>query len=149
VTPTSRVAARVLVIDPEGCVLLFRGFDPGRPEAGSWWITPGGGLDDGESIEDAARRELREETGLDVADVGPRLFERRVEFAFEDNHFDQTEYFFCVRADRFPVDRTEWTDIEQRSVLEHRWWTAAELAATAERVYPEGLAARLAEIVGA
>ena len=126
----------MLVIDPDGHVLLFRGFDPGRPELGSYWFTPGGGLDDGESFEDAARRELREETGLVVDDVGPRLFERRIEFAFEENHFSQTEQFFCVRAERFEVDNAEWTDIEQRSVIEHRWWSAAELAATDEQRLP-------------
>jgi len=146
VTPTERIAARVLVIDPDGHVLLFRGFDPGRPELGSYWFTPGGGLDDGESFEDAARRELREETGLVVDDVGPPLFEQRIEFRFEDDHFAQTEHFFCVRTERFVIDDTEWTDIEQRSVVEHRWWSAAELAAATERVYPEDLADRIARI---
>jgi 8-oxo-dGTP pyrophosphatase MutT (NUDIX family) len=146
VTPTERVAARVLVIDSEGCVLLFRGFDPARPELGSYWFTPGGGLDDGESIEDAARRELREETGLVVDELGPRLFEQVIEFRFEASHFTQTEHFFCVRTERFEVDNAEWTDIEQRSVVEHRWWSAAALATSAERVYPEDLADRVARI---
>jgi len=146
VTPTERVAARVLVIDPDGCVLLLRGFDPGRPELGSYWFTPGGGLDEGETFEDAARRELREETGLVIDDVGPRIFEQRIEFRFEESHFSQTEWFFCVRTERFTIDAAEWTDIEMRSVIEHRWWSAAELIAADDRVYPDDLAERLARI---
>ena len=47
VSAIKRLAARVLVIDPAGHVLLFRGFDPGRPGDGSWWLTPGGGVDAG------------------------------------------------------------------------------------------------------
>ena len=145
-TPTERVAARVLVIDPDGCVLLFRGFDPHRPELGSYWFTPGGGLDEGETFEDAARRELREETGLVVEHLGPRLFEQRIEFKFEESHFSQTEWFFCVRSERFALDNSGWDDIEQRSMIEHRWWSAAELATAEERVYPEDLADHIARI---
>jgi 8-oxo-dGTP pyrophosphatase MutT (NUDIX family) len=146
VTPIKRVAARVLVIDPEGHVLLFRGFDPGRPGDGSWWLTPGGGVDEGESFAEAARRELREETGLVVSDVGLPLFERHIEFEFEGNHFDQTEHYFCVRTARFDVDRSEWSDLEQRSMFEHRWWSATELAATDETIYPERLLGVLTEL---
>jgi 8-oxo-dGTP pyrophosphatase MutT (NUDIX family) len=144
---TVRLAARVLVIDPDGRVLLFRGFDPGRPDDGTWWLTPGGGVDEGETLEDAARRELFEETGLTVDDVGPRLFDRRIEFDFESVHYDQTEHYFCVRAEQFAITREGWLDHERRSMFEHRWWSAAELAATDETIYPEHLADRLAELL--
>jgi 8-oxo-dGTP pyrophosphatase MutT (NUDIX family) len=135
------------VIDPDGCVLLLRGFDPARPERGDWWFTPGGGVDPGESLEDAARRELYEETGLVVDDVGTPLFERRIVFRLEAEHYDQTELFFCVRSERFELDDSGWTELERRSVLEHRWWSREELAATDATVYPEGLVERLAEIL--
>jgi 8-oxo-dGTP pyrophosphatase MutT (NUDIX family) len=134
-----RQAARVIVRDESGRVLLLRGGDPHRPEAGTWWITPGGGLDPGETIEDAARREVREETGLVITDLGAVVLERRVDFDFEGVRYEQDESFFTVTVAAFEVDRREWTDVERRSMFEHRWWTRAELAATTDTVYPERL----------
>jgi len=147
VTPTVRHAARVLVIDNDGCVLLFRGFDPARPEAGDWWFTPGGGIDGDESVADAARRELYEETGLAIDDLGPELFESRIIFEFEGKEFDQFERFFCVRTPRFDLTHAGFEPHERRSVLEHRWWSGPELAATAETIYPQDLAERIARLL--
>ena len=137
---TRRHAARVILLDESGRVLLFRGGDPHRPEAGTWWFTPGGGLDDGETVEQAARREVREETGLVITDLGPVVLERSVEFEVEGQRFDQDEVFFRLAVAGFEVDNREWTDLERRLMLEHRWWTRDELAITSETVYPEGLA---------
>jgi 8-oxo-dGTP pyrophosphatase MutT (NUDIX family) len=134
-----RRAARVILIDEAGRVLLFRGLDPHRPDAGTWWFTPGGGLDDGETIEVAARREIREETGFVVTDLGPVVLERSIEFEVEGRQFDQHEFFFKVSVVGFDIDNREWTDLERRLMIEHRWWTRDELAATTDIVYPEGL----------
>jgi predicted acetyltransferase/ADP-ribose pyrophosphatase YjhB (NUDIX family) len=134
-----RRAARVLLIDEVGRVLLFRGGDPHRPEAGTWWLTVGGGVDDGETVEEAARREVREETGLTVTELGPVVLERSIEFEFESVLLDQDESFFAVRVNGFEIDTAEWSDVERRSMFEHRWWTRDELAATSDTVYPEGL----------
>ena len=129
----------MILVDEAGRVLLFRGGDPHRPEAGTWWHVPGGGIDSGETVDDAARREVREETGLVITDLGPVVLERHIEFEFEGKHFDQDETFFVVTVARFEVDYSGWEDHEQRSLFEHRWWTRAELAATTETVFPEGL----------
>jgi len=144
VDETYRVAARVLLVDDRGAVLLLRGCDPAARERGTWWLAPGGGVDEGELIEAAARREVREETGLDIGELGPVVFHRITRFDFEGVHYRQEEDFFCVRTPRFAVDESGWTDVERRSVLGHRWWTQAELAATDDTVYPESLA----EILG-
>ena len=142
-----RRAGRVLAVHGEA-VLLIRGSDPGRPADGAWWITVGGGCEAGESTADAARREAFEEAGLVLpADLGPVVLHRVAEFPFEDRLYRQTEDFYLCRVDSDAVDTTGWTDLERRSMTEHRWWTAAELAATDEVVYPEQLAELLATLL--
>jgi 8-oxo-dGTP pyrophosphatase MutT (NUDIX family) len=131
-----------VVLVADGRVLLQHGFDPGRPEAGSWWITPGGGLNDRESIEDGAVREVLEETGLRLSptQLGPVIATRVAYFEFEERHFRQSESFFAVQVEAFTPQHHGWDEVEQRALLDHRWWTVDELRATDEAVYPRELA---------
>lgn len=63
--PTSVVpSANVVVVGDDGRILLIRRTDNGN------LALPGGGMDLGESITDAATRETREETGVDVEITG-------------------------------------------------------------------------------
>ncbi len=61
-----RLTAIVACVDASGRVLLVKQL--AGPYAGAW-LLPGGGVDDGESIEDALRREMEEETGCALADL--------------------------------------------------------------------------------
>jgi 8-oxo-dGTP pyrophosphatase MutT (NUDIX family) len=136
-----RKAARVVLVAGER-VLLQHGFDPGRPEAGAWWLTPGGGLNDGESVEDGAVREVFEETGLRLspAQLGPVIATRVASFEFERRRFRQSESFFAVNVEPFTPQHHGWDEVEQRALLDHRWWTLDELRTTDETVYPSELA---------
>jgi 8-oxo-dGTP pyrophosphatase MutT (NUDIX family) len=140
--PVERQAARVLLLDAERRVLLFHGCDPADDAAGSWWFTPGGGLDEGESPAEGAARELREETGLAVAPtaLGAPVHARVAEFRFAGGAYRQSEDYFVLRVDAHDVDTSGFSALEVSAVLGHRWWTLEELRATGERVYPEGLA---------
>ncbi|WP_375397816.1 NUDIX hydrolase [uncultured Sphingomonas sp.] len=137
-----RPAARILLVDAERRVLLFR-FTPydGRPP---FWCTPGGKLDEGETYEQAARRELLEEVGLDC-DCGPQVAQRTVDFlTIEGVEVTADERWFRVDVDAFAVDTGGHTELEQRVMQSWRWFAPDELAAVDEWIYPEDLAALLA-----
>ena len=136
-----RRAARVLLVDARSRVLLFHGCDPADAAAGSWWFTPGGGLDPGESPAEGAARELAEETGLVVAAerLGPPVHARTASFRFAGGAYRQTEDYFLLRVDAHDVDTAGFSALEVSSVLGHHWWSVEELRGTDERVYPAEL----------
>lgn len=138
--PVVRNAARVLLIDPDGRVLLVRGGDPADPEAGTWWLTPGGGLEPGEDARTAASRESFEETGCRPERLEGPVARRSSVFPFAGRLIEQREQYFVARVPAFTPSAAGWTALEQRALLDFRWWTVPELRTTADTVFPEGLA---------
>jgi len=134
-----RLAAKVILIDRADRVLLFRGGDPTAPEAGTWWFPPGGGLEPGETVEQAARREVLEETGLTLDELGRVIFHRQAEFTYNGVDLVSEEDYFLVRVDHFDIRTDGWTDLEREVVTAHRWWPLDELRTTTDVVYPTEL----------
>ena len=138
-----RQAARV-VVRAEGRVLLSNDTDPGLPGS-NWWVTPGGGVDPGETFVQAAVRELWEETGLRVGPdrlVGP-VARRRVGHGYSDQVLIQTEQFFIVDLpQRFMIDTSGYTAEERQTLQATDWFSASELGGLT--VWPAQLASLLA-----
>ena len=120
-----------------GAAVRRRGSGPAGPA--SIWFPVGGGVENGETLEQAAIREVKEETGLLISDLGPVVMTRHVDFTFEGDSYDQDETYYAVTTAPFVPDTAGWTKVEQRAMSGSRWWTVDELRATSEIVFPEGL----------
>lgn len=138
-----RTSARVVLLDEAGRVLLVRGHDPATPDS-HFWFTVGGAVEPGESLLDAAIREVTEETGLHVEPeqvFGP-MWRRVAVFPFNGEVLHSEELFFAVQVPAFEPGADGFTELERRMHLEHRWFDPSgvrDLVQSGESVYPQDL----------
>lgn len=142
-----RPTARVLLLDPADRILLMKGRLPSAPDRPGVWFTVGGGVEAGETFLEAADREIREETGLIDFVLGPVVWVREGVMLLPEPTLLKECYIVARCKGGDPV-REGWTAIERELIDDIRWWTVAELAATADRVFPPGLAHRLPPLLG-
>ncbi len=140
-----REAARAVVLDPDDRILLVRFEFP----AATLWALPGGGVERGESHEDALRRELAEEAGLVDAAIGPGIWERLHIVPFIGGRWDgQRERHFLVRAAAFePSPQLSWEQLNGEFMFAIRWWTLDELERAEEVFAPRRLPELVRELV--
>ncbi len=128
------------MLDGQGRLLLFQVDDPldAKPPV---WITPGGGVEAGETLGEAASRELREETGLIVSpsDLSGPVAVCRGNWEFRGTPYYSEDWFFAWRTTTFEPDDSNWTDLERDLHRAWRWWTPGDLDTTDDAFLPVGL----------
>ena len=134
------------MIDPRDRVLLVRLLFP------DWtgWVLPGGGKETGEDDRQALRRELIEETGVPDVFIGPPVWVRRMLWPEDRNsRWDgQLETVYLVPCHAFDIAPTmSASELAEEGLVEHRWWSAAELATTNADLGPTGLPELVREIL--
>jgi 8-oxo-dGTP pyrophosphatase MutT (NUDIX family) len=150
-----RRAARVVLLNRRGEILLLRGHDPADETKPPWWELPGGGIDGRETSAEGAARELYEETGLE-AEIGPCIWRLHNVFDFGGIHFDQQEYLHVAYLpadaagggdDRPAIAPTHLEWLEAQAFGGHRWWPLDELLASPEPTLPPRLREFLPAVV--
>lgn len=146
IDPQIRYTVRVLLVDDQDRVLLYKGQDPANL-SDVFWCPVGGGIETGESPEQAARREVKEETGLVDFELGPHVWNRQDKYTFNGINRHTMEIWFLVRVSEFDVDTSGFSDVERKSFLGHRWWTRDELSITSELLTPRQLSTLFSDLI--
>jgi 8-oxo-dGTP pyrophosphatase MutT (NUDIX family) len=122
----------MFIVDDEDRLLLMQE----RRDIGSEhtiWITPGGGVEPGESLSAGAVREVYEETGLVLVldpEARPVYVDRSL-FTIAGGWYDQTNHYFLARVESgVVIEPAAHTEIERLVVLGHRWWDLDDLDAS-------------------
>jgi ADP-ribose pyrophosphatase YjhB (NUDIX family) len=133
-----RETARLVILDSSRRLLLFRHVGGNR----EFWATPGGGVERGETMEQAARREAVEELGCDPGRLR-LLWTGHATFEFEGRLISQTETFFLVtrHPDVLPAEVAQRHVTE--GIAEVRWWSVDEIRSSSEPIFPPDLAERI------
>ncbi len=148
-----RDVVRILVIDESDRVLLIREYfgavkDPNGPtHDGPIWVLPGGGVEPGESPEQASTRELWEETGITGVELGPCIWTREKLLIIHGRELVMDERYYLARVSKVTANRENLNAAEQETVREYRWWSLEDLTTSDELIAPRGLAGFLAPIL--
>jgi 8-oxo-dGTP diphosphatase len=134
-----RNTARAVMLDPQDRVLLFEFHLPAGfigDSARRFWATPGGEIEPGEDVRAALVREVLEETGIGGCTYGRELWFGSNVLTFKGEPVKTLERFFLVLSPTATLNTANWTDGEKEVMRAHRWWSAEELIATPETIFP-------------
>ncbi|MEB5477877.1 NUDIX hydrolase [Acinetobacter pollinis] len=137
----TRKSSRILVINEQLEVLLFQFSHVQGALAGKkYWATIGGGLKENESFQEAASRELYEETGILRKSVGSCIAKRDFQMQLPSAEIVfAEEQFFIVFVQQSEIDTSHWTLNEIKTICAYKWWNLKNLRQTKEQIFPEDL----------
>ncbi len=138
----TRKSSRAIVLNKQNHMFLFRYSFDFFAEKESIWITPGGGLDEGESFEEALKRELFEELGIELSesDSTPQIYYRTPLYELSNGEKVQSEErFYLVRLDETEFSYANWTESENKRMTAGKWWSLEEIKQSKETFFSKDI----------
>jgi len=118
------VGVGAILLERDRILMAQRGKEPLK----GWWSLPGGALETGEKLAEAVRREVREETGLEIEPLGVlEIFERIMqdEAGKTEYHYVLIDYVCRITGGQLAAgddaSRVEWVrrcDLSQLQITE-------------------------------
>ena len=150
----TRVSIKVILLNQDNEILLLHADDPKTKNPsgkynGPFWFLAGGQIEEGESLQKAAFREIYEEVGIEKENIklGPVVWFGECDLILNRilTHIKQT--FIVAKTKKKEVLFTNLTDSEKAILKKMKWWTLEELKNTKEIVYPVLLPKYLPDII--
>jgi 8-oxo-dGTP pyrophosphatase MutT (NUDIX family) len=140
-----RQTVKLLLIDEDDRVLLIQSRDPATGE--ECWYPVGGGIEPGETLQQAAVREAAEETGLSHLPVGSLVWTRDHTYRFDGREVEVHEDWLLHSVPHFDPAPADLSDYETRTIQGFRWWRIDDLMTTSDTVFPPSLGHHLATLL--
>ena len=135
-----RRRASALLISPENRLFLFKFEFAFLDHGKSIWVTPGGGIEEGETFEIGLQRELFEELGLDVTIAKPHMYFRKMPFISKSGEeFISDERYYVVKVPDEKVLFENMSAGERRLTKDGKWWSIDDIRSSCEEFFTDDL----------
>ena len=142
-----RKSSRAIVLNKKKEIFLFQYMFDYLEDNKAIWITPGGSLEEGESFEDALKRELFEELGVQTKEKCPEVYYRNPVYTLKNGEKVQSvEKFFLVMLEDEEFSSEHWTESEKKRMLAGKWWSAEEIERSEEEFFSKDVLRILDEL---
>ena len=142
-----RPTVRVVLLSPSHRLLLMHFVANITAGPRSFWATVGGEIEAGETLAEAASREITEETGMIGVPIGPVVWRHDHILAVSGEPMQFRERYVVAHAPHEDVSTAGFTEIEREVIRDLRWWSIEDIAATRETIFPNALARLLPDII--
>ena len=143
-----RKSSRAIVLNKKNEIFLFQYMFDYLEDSKAIWITPGGSLEEGESFEDALKRELFEELGVQMKEKCPEVYYRNPVYTLKNGEKVQSvEKFFLFMLENEEFSSEHCTESEKKRMLAGKWWSVEEIERSEEEFFSKDVLRILDELV--